>query len=144
MPIVKRARPVPSKYVYTDKGILVVKTPPETTKWPHDFRLRIVRDYIAPNKLVRAEELAHAYDPKEIYSVQGHRVLFRQSTEEVPRIRGVVLVKATEVIDLDSKRVMFLSHGDPAMRVLMVYCFLTQMTMWGVASYSTYDWKPAE
>ena len=143
MPIVKRLPDTAKEnYVVFENGETVLRTPRDTTYWDHNFRLRIIRDYIGPNTLVSSVKLHTLYDPAIIYKIQGKKVRFIQPYEPIQDMRDMVLVSATKVIDIAARKAMILVHPDGAMRVLMVYRFLTGKLLGGVAPYDTEDWQP--
>lgn len=142
MSIVRR-KPNSKKLIYTVDGVLVVKTPAECTKWPQAFRMRLVHEYLAPKSLVSASEFRrHFIDngaQNEIYLVgrPKRRMLVQQPYEPVNRTHLVVL--RTEVVDVATKRAMFLYHPDPAMRVLMTYAFMYGKEIPGLPELHIYD-----
>ena len=126
---VKKRGPMTSDYVYLDRGMLVIKTPKPCSRWNQDFRLRIVRDYIEPRTLKTAADFAkyhldNGYQTT-IYKVAGHRVRVTNATQPLDGNPNHIVVLRTDVENVDTGETMFLSHKDPAMRILLVYCFLT-------------------
>lgn len=130
------------QYVTVEKGVVSIRTPKECTKWPHDFRLRIIRDYKAPRTLSDKAVLARTYDTGTVYQVGGKELLFRQTFEELQNAPNKIIILRNEIVDLADNKAMALEHPDPAMRVLMVYAFIRRMSFNGVASFSVYDWQP--
>lgn len=130
-PVVKirKRSPVSSQYVYLDNGLVVVKTPPACAKWDHNFRLRIIRDYAAPRSLRLTNQFIKHYEnmggATATYKIQGVNVQVHQPYEVVTESPNHVIVTRTDVVNVDTGSKLFLYHPDPAMRVLMVYCFLT-------------------
>lgn len=138
MPIKKRF----SQFVRREPdGSVSLHTPSDCTLWDHEFRLRIVRDYLPPRTLVDRMTYARRFDPKTVYVVQGRKLLFRQPIHEIDDMPSKVLVVRNEVIDVQRKRAFTLKHPEPAMRMLMVYSFVMQTTYAGVALFDTYDWQ---
>lgn len=127
--------------MFLDGDILSIRTPKECTRWNHEFRTRIIRDYHPPNTLVDKQALDRLYDPATVYDIGGRPMMFRQPTEQLDTKNRVVILR-TEVIDVTDKKAMSLQHPDPAMRVMMVYAFMQRMSFDGVASFSVYDWQP--
>lgn len=129
---VKKRKPPESRYVYLDGSTLVVRTPAECTKWPTDFRMRIIANYTPPRtmKSIADYEKNNADSKSTVYRIGVSKLMVRQPYEEVGYGRLVVL--RTEVVNLTSKKTLFLNHDDPAMRVLMVYSFIHEETFGGV------------
>lgn len=131
---IKKRSPMSSKYVYTDQGVLVVRTPAATVKWDNDFRMRIVFHYAAPRTLMPATDYQRKFEQKDFqtktYRVEGNEVGVCQPAEYLGTSQVVVL--RTDVINYTTGKRMFLSHKDPAMRMLMVYCFLRGEVIGGV------------
>lgn len=136
MPIKKRF----GKYVKIVDGSVEIRTPVECTKWDTEFRLRIVRDYVPPKTMLDKNTYRVRFDPSHVYLVQGRRVLFQQPGVVLDNMPNSVVVTRTEVVDIQANRAMFLKHSEPAMRVLMVYSFVTGKLFDGVSLYDTYDW----
>jgi hypothetical protein len=128
--------------VYFDGDVLVVKTPQECTMWPQDFRLRLVRDF-RPNKTAMtatmySETYAANGLQSKVHRVMGRNVRIHNVMEPVG-LTHVVLLR-TEIIDIAAKKAMYLYHDDPAMRILMVYSFLKELTIAGVPQLEVYDY----
>lgn len=142
---VKRRLPMTSDYVYTDGGVLVIKTPPTATRWNNDFRVRIIRDYIAPRTLKLMAEFERSYIDsniqKEIHTVMGKRVMVNYPHERMENTRHCVVLR-TDVVNLSEGTKLFLHHEEPAMRVLMVYCFLAKKQLGGVPKLIVDDYRP--
>lgn len=134
MPIKRRLSARRSSYVYTDNGVLVVKTPAACTRWPNDFRLRIVRDYAKPKTLFSASEFEqhflHNDKQKTVYNVEGQRVRVINTYKELSS--GQVVLLTNEIHRLDIRTKLTFEHPDPAMRILMVYAYLTDASIGGV------------
>lgn len=130
-------------YVYTDQGVLVVRTPAETTKWSHDFRLRIIRDYVPPRTIKMGSDFRKNFlengNQETVYRVAGKSVRVIQPYEEVS---GAFIVLRTEVIDVTTKRALFLNHQDAAMRMLIVFAFLKEKKIVGIPDLQVADWTP--
>lgn len=124
-----------SKYVYLDDSVLVVRTPPECSKWAQDFRLRIVRDYVKPRTMKLLIEFERNFInngyQEAVYRVMRKSVGVKQAYQGVPDSSQVIVIN-TKIIDYDSKQVLYLKHDNPAMRMLMVYAFLTGMQVGGM------------
>jgi hypothetical protein len=143
--ITKRIPPK-NKLIYTSReGLLIVKTPAETTKWPTDFRLRIVRDYVPPKQLMPLRQFKEKYidtgDQDHVYRLGQHEVMVKQPFEIIESSSYVVVLR-TEVIDVKNKKAMFLYHDAPAMRCLMTWAFLKGKTVPGMPKLSVYEWSP--
>ena len=112
-----------SPFLFEDCGILVVKTPSECTRWPHDFRKRIVADYTwdkwIPNS--QLESFMRQLPQDHVYAFAGRKVRVTNHMKIVPP--GTLFTK-TEVQRLDTGMSMILRYSEPAMRVLLVYAFL--------------------
>jgi hypothetical protein len=138
MPIKKRTMRVPeteSKYVYTDQGVLVVRTPAECTKWDNEFRIRIVRDYVPPRTLMLERDYTakHVEGEKQerTYLVADHKLQVNHPTSPLSDV-GKVIVLRTDILDLTAGKRLFLYHSDPAMRILMIYSFIKSVKIGGV------------
>lgn len=133
-----------SEYVYPDgHGHLVVKTPRSATKWDHEFRLRIIRDWTKPRTLMRHPQFVQKYMEglqDAVYKVEGKRLYVRHPYEIIEGNNVIVL--RTEVVDADTNTAMFLHHNDPAIRVLMVYSFIHDKSIGGVPRIETYPFEP--
>jgi hypothetical protein len=134
---IKRRKSKP--LVYVDDGVLVVRTPAETTKWDHEFRLAIVRDYRNPKTLKMASEFARIKVDRG-FLVLGRKVHVRHVYQELAS--GQVVVLGMQVADLATNRVLSLVHADAAMRVLMVYAFLREVKIAGVPDLDIAEWTP--
>lgn len=139
---IKKRKPMKESAVYLDGDVLVVKTPPECTRWPQDFRLRLVRDF-RPNKTIMPASLyielyADRGLQNKIHKIMGRSVRIHNVMEPVAPTHVVLL--RTEVIDIAAKKAMYLYHDDPAMRILMVYSFLQDKTIAGVPQLEVYDY----
>lgn len=132
---VPKRKAVSSEFVYTEQGVLVVKTPAECTRWSQAFRLRIIRDYISPKTMRSQHEFMRHFvlngAQDAVYDVAGHKVMVKQPFEQIDQANQVIVLR-TDVHDLTTGRKMFLKHSDPAMRILMVYEFLHQREIGGV------------
>lgn len=132
---VKRRQPMTSKYVYTDGGVLVIKAPASASKWDNEFRLRIIRDYKAPRTLTMLSEYRNRYQDSGIqeatYKVMGKQLRVVYPDEPIVGAAQTVVLR-TDVINITDGQRLFLNHEEAAMRVLMVYCFLTGKTLGGV------------
>lgn len=122
--------------VYVDpKGTLIVRTPAPCTKWDNAFRMRIVRDYIAPRTLRKLAEHQQAvetsHDEKRVYKIMGHNLRVTHPTQSIDQ-PGFTVVLRTDVENLSKGHKLFLHHEDPAMRMLMVYSYLTGKHIGGV------------
>lgn len=134
---IKKRKPLQSEYVYWDGDELVVRTPKECTRWSHDFRLRIIRDYVPPKtsrpgRHFKTQFLDNGFQERT-YQVQGHTLSIRQPFEILANSTSVVVLR-TDVYDHTTGRKMFLKHDHPAMRILMVYEFICQKEIGGVPS----------
>lgn len=143
---IKKRIPPKNKLIYTSReGVLVVKTPAETTRWPNEFRLRIVRDYVPPKHLMRATSFYEKYvdtgGQEYIYRLNSHSVMVRQPYEVIENSNYIVVLR-TEVIDVDRKKAMYLYHDAPAMRCLMTWAFLKHQTVPGMPKLNVYEWSP--
>lgn len=121
-----------------DTGEVVTRTPAECTSWDNEFRLRVVRDYKAPRTMMETRAIPK-YPDKE-YKIQGRQVRFRQIFKELDNFASRVVCVRTEIIDVKRKKGMVLTHDEPAMRMLMIYSFLTEKEYGGVAPFQTFDW----
>lgn len=132
---IKRRQPMTSQYVYTDGGVLVIKTPSEATKWNAEFRMRIIRDYKAPRTLTMKADYQSKYvdgvSQSQVFNILGKRVRVEYPHEPVAGTAQTVVLR-TDVVNETDGTVLFLNHEEPAMRVLMVYCFLTGESIGGV------------
>lgn len=124
-----------------DGDSVVVRTPSSCTSWHNDFRIHIVKDYSAPNTLVNAVESKHRNTGK-VYAIQGQRVSFEQSYRTLQNMEAKLVVEQTLVVNVGTKKAMELNDPDPAMRILMVYAFLTGEDIPGLSPYTVIDWKP--
>lgn len=132
MPIRKRGAPKPAgkkTYVYVGTNAeLIVRTPAACTKWDQKFRERIVRDYVPPRtlrSLAEHERLTHAdNNPDRIYNVGGKRIRVVHPAENIDQ-PGYTVILRTDIQNLTDGTSLFLCHSDPAMRMLMVYSFIT-------------------
>lgn len=136
MPIKKRTAISKDTFVYLDpKGHLQIKTPASCTRWDQSFRLRIVRDYIAPRTLRPIAE-HHAATLKSnngdvVYEVGGKKLRVRHPVDNIDE-KNYLVVLRTDVQNLTDGTQLFLNHDTPAMRILMVYAYLTGKTIGGV------------
>ena len=135
-----------SKYVYTDGGVLVVKTPAVTNKWDNEFRLRIIRDYKAPRTLTMLSEYNNRYVDSGVqqatYKIMGKKLQVHYPDEPIVGAAQTVVLR-TDVINLTDGKRLFLNHEEAAMRVLMVYCFLTGGNLGGVPKLIVDEYPPA-
>lgn len=129
---VRKRKPPESKYVYIDGNTLVVRTPAECTMWPSAFRMRIIANYAAPRTMKPVSDYEKHFEAHQstVYRIGGSKLMVRQPYEDVGYGRLVIL--RTEVVNLTTKKVLFLNHDDPAMRALMVYSFIHDETFGGV------------
>lgn len=143
---VKRRNPMSSEYVYTDGGVLVIKTPPVATQWDNEFRMRIIRDYTPPRTLKMISEYQQKYEDtdvqKQVFKILGKKVQVHYPHEPITATAQTVVLR-TDVVNLTDGKRLFLNHREPAMRVLMVYCFLTETVLGGVPKLIV-DEYPAE
>ena len=143
----KRRQPMTSKYVYTDGGVLVIKTPAVTGRWDNEFRLRIIRDYKAVRSLTMNNEYQKRYVEtgiqQQTYNICGKKVRVEYPTEPLTGTPTHTVVLRTDVINVTDGTRLFLNHEEPAMRVLMVYCFLTGKTLGGVPKLIVDEYPPA-
>lgn len=140
---IKKRGPMTSEYVYLDRGLLVVKTPKSCSKWNQDFRLRIVRDYIEPRTLKSKADFEKNYIDNgfqtAIYRVAGYHLRVTQPTYSLDANPNHLVVLRTDVENMDTGKTMFLNHKDPAMRILLVYCFLSGERPGGVPKLNIAD-----
>lgn len=141
MPIKKRSSANTSKsatphYVFVNPaGGLIIRTPAACTYWDNDFRARVTAGYAKPKtaKLRSAhyeQYVKHDYDNKE-YKVAKQRLKLVHIIEDMPN-SPVVVVLRTEVHNLTTGKKLYLNHDDPAMRMLMIYVFITGTFVYGV------------
>ncbi len=135
MPIKKRTKDLTKTRVFiNEKGTLIVRTPAVCTKWDQSFRERVVRDYYAPRTLVNQHEYIERYVNTglvdRVYRVQGNNLVVKHPFELLGPSKVVIL--RTDIHNLTTDTKLFLAHEDPAMRMLMVYSFLTGEKIGGV------------
>lgn len=142
----KRRQPMSSDYVYTDGGVLVIKTPAVTGKWDSEFRLRIIRDYVAPQTMFMINVYNNRYVnsgiQETIYKIAGKKLQVHYPHEPIVNSANTVVLR-TDVINQTDRKRLFLNHDEPAMRVLMVYCFLTGKKIGGVPKLIVDEYPPA-
>lgn len=145
MPIKRRSRSIDkTTYVYIDdKHGLQVKTPSTCNHWDQAFRLRIVRDHVQPRTLRSLSDhkaaLSKINNPDHVYKVSGQRVRVENVAEQI-QDKGYIVILRTDVINISTSKRMFLCHTDPAMRMLMVYSFLTGEQIGGVPDLQIADY----
>lgn len=142
MPIKKRNADKRNYVFVTPDGGLQIKTPAPCTKWDQEFRLRIVRDYVPPRTLRSIAEhkrlLQTLNNEDKTYRIGGKLLRVRHPTENIDQPNYTVILR-TDVQNLSSGKEMFLRHPDPAMRILMVYTFLTGEDIYGVPDLQIAD-----
>ena len=144
MPIKRRSKTIKkTTYVYIDdRHGLQVKTPPACNRWSQDFRLRIVRDHVAPRTLRSLSDhktaLIRANNQDTIYNVE-RQALRVVNPVEIIGDKGYIVVLRTDVVNTTTGKRLFLNHSDPAMRMLMVYSFLTGELIGGVPDLQIAD-----
>lgn len=142
MPIKKRnANKRTFVYVAPD-GSLQIRTPSACTKWDQAFRMRIVRDYIAPRTLRSLAEHSRlsrgVNDEAATYRINGKLLRVRHPIQHITQ-KNYIVVLRTDVQNLSNGKELFLNHSDPAMRILMVYSFLTGESFPGVPELQIAD-----
>lgn len=124
----------PYVYVQPD-GLLVVRTPALCTKWRNDFRMRIVRDYIAPRTLRKLvdhqQSIETTHNEKQTYRIMGQTLRITHPTQSIEQPHFTVVLR-TDIENLSKGNKLFLNHEDPAMRMLMVYSYLSGEKIGGV------------
>jgi hypothetical protein len=131
-------------YVFIDATYgLQIKTPAPCIRWDHDFRLRIVRDYVPPKTLRSFSEhkslTARANNPDTTYKVAGKQLQVRHPSQTITD-KNYVVVLRTDILNLTDGKQLYLCHEDPAMRILMVYSFLTGIVFGGVPDLQIADY----
>lgn len=137
---IKKRTTLPRKpLIYSDQGVLVVKTPAVCTRWPTDFRIKLVADYPKPLLMCSRIDYDQRFgkSDKTIHKVSGHRLQVLHPIEDLPSAGRVVILR-TEVHNVDTKKTAIIAHDNPAMRILMTYHFLTGENIAGLAPYETY------
>lgn len=133
MPIKKRTSSKVKENVKTyvflnPKGGLIVRTPATCTYWDMEFRKRITAGYAKPRSAKLRNSHVENYEKHglhdAVYSVAGNKLKVQQIVENIGTAAYVVVLR-TEVHNLTTGKKLFLNHEDPAMRMLMVYVFLT-------------------
>jgi len=140
---IKKRGPMTSEYVYLDGGLIVVKTPKPCAKWNQEFRLRIVRDYVEPKTLKNKTDFERNFVDNgyqtAIYKVAGNRIRVVQPTQDLDGSPNHTVVLRTEIENLTTGKKITLKHKDPAMRILIVFCFLTGERPGGVPKLNIAD-----
>lgn len=129
------------KYVRKDaEGGLIVKTPAVCVNWNNEFRKHIVKRYITPNTLIDIHmQYLLERETKEPLKVMGKQLLFTQKFNTLDNYARKVLITTNEVQNLTDKKGLILIGDDPAMRILIVYSFLTGEDIPGVPHFDTYS-----
>lgn len=144
MPIKRRSRTIAkTTYVYIDdKHGLQVKTPATCNRWSQAFRLRIVRDHVQPRTLRSRSDhnaaLAKTNNQDLIYKVAGQTLQVINVVEQI-KDKAYIVVLRTDVLNTKTGKRLFLNHADPAMRMLMVYSFITGEQIGGVPDLQIAD-----
>lgn len=118
-----------SDFIFSDNGTVVYKTPAAATKWPHTFRLRVIADYRKPGSQVSVNDLHHLLSRNnDEHLVQGCRFkVVYETPDNIPDIGGhLVKIGKMRLVNVATGEYISLSSENPALRVLMIYSFITR------------------
>lgn len=140
MPIRKRSstkatQKTKAYVVLNPKGGLIVRTPATCTSWDNNFRQRITAGYTAPKTVRNQRTYEEEYEKQalghEVYKVAKQKLRVVQPAEYLENSPYVIVLR-TDVENLTTGKKLFLNHEDPAMRMLMIYVFITGEKISGV------------
>lgn len=126
---IKKRHPRSSKYVFSDGGMLVVRTPAECSRWPVALRKHLISGYIPPSTTVHSLAAFHKQTEGDLdFRIAGRNIRIVYRYGEINAYE--VLVHGVYV--LAGSDALLLNHPDAAMRVLMAYAFLHDEAIGGL------------
>lgn len=117
-----------SQYVVKDTktGAICYKVPSPCVSWPQEFRLRLVRDWHgnATTMAIQQAEAYTRYMTVTPFTVQRVGVQFFVKTTPVAGNKNRLIVDTLLFAD-GHETAISLYHGNPAVRSLMAYSYIT-------------------
>ena len=141
MAIVRRTKTT-SEYVYRlNDGHLIIQPPRSASHWPHDFKLRISQQWLAPKDIKTIVDfettyIATGWQNRE-YLIEGRPLQIRNLIMPTPYGSKLIVTKTIVVDSLDNSAIDLI-HPNFLMRIMFVYCFAKRERIGGVPELPIY------